>query len=54
MHMAAMYDLESRPDFVRKRFAPDALSALAAAGGITGLDHEPFDIAVPYTTVVIS
>ena len=52
--MVACYNLESRADFGREGFAPDALPSLATAGGITGLDHESPDVAVPEATIVVS
>ena len=54
MHTADMLHLEGRANFIREWFPPDALPALAAAGGITGLDHESLDIAVPDASVVIT
>lgn len=43
---------ERRSDLIRERLAPDRLSSFAGPCRITGLDHERFDVAMPFDVVV--
>ena len=53
-HAVARGDLESGSDLVGEGLPPDALSTLARAGRVAGLDHEPLDVAVPDAAIVVA
>jgi hypothetical protein len=46
-------ELESRPYFVWKGFAPYALATFARTGIVTGLDHEALDVAMKNASIKI-
>lgn len=48
----ATVKLERGSNFVSERFAPDRLTAFACPCRIACLDHEGFDVAVPFDVVV--
>jgi hypothetical protein len=39
---------------VFERAAPNTFPAFALVGGITALDHKPFDISMEFGTIVVS
>lgn len=49
---ASPVEFEGGANLVGEGFAPDRLSAFTGACGIAGLDHEVFDVAVPFDVVV--
>lgn len=52
-HLTAVVELNSRVNFVPKRFAVHALSTVALARRITPLNHELADHAVKHCVVVV-
>ena len=47
-------DLEGGTYLVGEGLAPQALAAFARAGGVAGLDHEAFDVAVPEGVIIVA
>jgi hypothetical protein len=52
-HHSTGIESECRPDLVIEGFTVDALAAFASTRRVTCLDHEPFDVSVKNTAIVV-